>query len=475
MGVIKQRTAYWVDMYRCQPPTFDRYDVDSYISFIEIGVDEVTGRRVGERPPKTGWQYSGEITYRLSNESTRTFPVIKRVRGGIFIEPDVPVNSVASLLSVYSQDIADRPHYFFDNGCEAASSASEISAEEPSVIASSYTAPDSSGIEEISSAFVQTSSGIEEISSALEEVSSALVEASSAIAEVSSAVEISSEVVEISSEVVEISSEALFISSGAPEISSEEPESSLVEISSAVEEFSSAAELSSAQEDSSALYSSSAVDICTALGCPGGVYGTTNGTGATEQEAIDDFAEQASSNCVLTESQLCASQVLGTQEVFPGLWVANGEYCCIEAVQVFLYPTLAMNTNEGVLEYDYVPGSNPHPLDQETALTDFYLEGSSSSVEYLLPNTITGVYFRGEWPKRECLEDGVSTIELFGEFSNPGTTSVVLTYNSGLSDTLSGGQPYFQNPNAGLASLIRLDDIVMTVEDCSYGSSSGAG
>jgi hypothetical protein len=132
-----------------------------------------------------------------------------------------------------------------------------------------------------------------------------------------------------------------------------------------------------------------------------------------------------------------------------------------------------MNTNDGIQEYAYVPGSNPHPVGQETTLTDFYIEGSSSSaLEYLLPNTVTGVFFRGDWPRRECLEDGVSTIEIFGTFTNPGTTSAVLTYNSTLSDLLSGGQPYFQNPNPGLASLITLDSIVMTVEDCPYGSSS---
>jgi hypothetical protein len=432
MGTIKQRTAYWVDMYRCMPPNFVDYNIDSYIAFIEIGVDS-NSRRVGERPPPLGWSEAGEISYVMDDGTIVVKPVTKRARGGIYVEPGVPVNQVKKLLDDYRFNIAPKPAFPYDADCTS-SSGEEISSEQASPIASSFTPFVSSGIAELSS--------LEEISS--EYIESSPLEFSSADAE------ISSEVQEISSEVPEISSAPQEISSGVPEISS-------------------------AAEVSSALYESSSVDLCAVLGCPGGQYGETTGTGATEQDSIDDFFSSASANCDLALEDLCVGEVLSTQEFLPGLWIAQGRYCCLEGILVDLFPTLVINTDAGTSSYPLIPGNNPIPVDQEASLIEFSLEGSSSSgtLDFDLPNTVTAIIFRGEWPKRECLVDNVSTLEIFGEFSDPGTTSAILTYRELFSDLLAGGQPYFHNPNAGLASLERLDSIVIQVDNCETSSSSG--
>ena len=408
MAVISQRTAYWMDMYRCEGPDFGHYNVDSYISFIQIGVDEASGRRVGDTPPKLGWSKAGEIIYTLDSGASVIKDVTQRARGGIYVEQSTPVNQVIRLLEAYWTNIDDRPPFEYDIDCVASSSSvSEISISE-TVISSSLVFYSSSSIVESSSSIVE-SSATESLPSGYDSSSLAGISDSSTVA------------------------------------------------GSSLEE------------------SSSAYDLCTLLGCPGATYAESVGTGATELLAIEDFSSSAEELCNANEQTVCVSEVLSTQEIIPSvLWVASGRVCCAPLAQVDVSFELQLNTNEGVQSWFITPGNNPQPLGIETTLTDFTVSGSSSSMgEFPLPNTVVSVIWDSEYPNRACLIDNVSNLEIFGEFSNPGTLSAVLTYRSNFSDLLGGGRAYFHNSDGGLPSLIRLDSLVITIDYCATSSSSG--
>lgn len=396
--LIPQRVAYWMDYYRCRPPEFVVWDVDSFVSHVQIWIDE-SGKKYGDHLINLGWSHGSDMhwdmaVYGYPVGTSADKPVVIRARGELFIDEATDVNSVIKMLDVYSQDIAPRPPMGYDLGCAGVESSSQ--APEPPPTSSSQPSTSAPSLPYGSSSTYYSST----------------------------------------------------------------PQSSAQQ---------SSAQQSSAQQSST--YSSYVQTPCDLVGCPGAVYHELlYVSGPTEAAASSAFMSSAEALCLAAVATPCAATIQYTQHMPPFGWFVSGYACCQPLVLVDLDFDLVVNTNVEPVTYAGLrPENNPVPVGVPVICTG--IQASSSAPVFDQPNTVVGLIFNSTYPRRSCLVDQVSSITLTGTFSNPGTTSVTLVYNSGLSDLFGGGRPYFFNANAGLPSLLQLNTLQLTITEC--GSSSG--
>lgn len=102
-----QTYIYWVDLYRCEDPDYDTWDVDSYIAVFEAPKDKL---------PALGWSVHGVRQF-VPSDFEGYYPIIQRIRGGIIVPQGTRPVSYEDLLLEYRLTISHRPTPDFDINC----------------------------------------------------------------------------------------------------------------------------------------------------------------------------------------------------------------------------------------------------------------------------------------------------------------------------------------------------------------------
>jgi hypothetical protein len=106
------------------------------------------------------------------------------------------------------------------------------------------------------------------------------------------------------------------------------------------------------------------------------------------------------------------------------------------------------------------PSPNGFEVDEVAEATGF------SAFDFVTsPGPLVAIIVESTYPRKDCMTDGVTTIEVDGIF-NGLPASRVLTYSEFISDNVFGGKVTFVNPIPADLTITDITQITVFLEDC---------